>query len=148
MKGSLDASLTKSTSRPSAKWQDLFAFTAQSHFAILLPAIILSLLAGLLQPAVAIFFGRISTAFADYGAGRIESSTFMHHITNAVYALIAIGTCTLVLRGLSFSLWLLFGELQAKSARQELFVILLRKELRWYESQAHGTSAVLSSLQT
>lgn len=72
----------------------------------------------------------------------------MQKILINVYALIGIGLTTWLLKGGYFAAWLVFGEMQAKSVRDELFVDLLRKDLEWYDKRTVGIDVLLSRLQT
>ena len=46
------------------------------------------------------------------------------------------------------AMWLAYGELQAKSARDRLFHGLLEKEIEWYDLRMNGIGALLPRLQT
>jgi ATP-binding cassette subfamily B (MDR/TAP) protein 1 len=46
-----------------------------------------------------------------------------------------------------FTLFLTFGELQARSAREKIFNTLLKKDLEWYDTRENGIAAFLPSLQ-
>lgn len=129
-------------------WNVLFAFTKKTHLPVLLTAIILSLAAGLLLPATVVFLGRVFNSFSEYAAGNIDATTFTHEINGSVYALLTIGAATFALRGGLFNFWLHFGEMQARSAREELFRALLAKGLEWYDLQSTGVETTLTRTQT
>ena len=126
----------------------MFAFTRRSHLLTLLPAAVLSTIDGFVVPAIAIYLGKFFDAFSSFGQGQINGSTLMHKTLTDVYVLLAIGTIDLILKGGSFSAWLAFGELQAKSVRDELFRSLLEKDLEWYDSRSSGVGTLLTRLQT
>ena len=132
----------------SAKWRALFSFTRPAHYFALIPAILLSATAGILQPALAIFFGKFFNSFSDYGSGAISGSQLMQKTLIDVYALLGIGVATWVLKGSYFGIWMVFGELQAKSVRDELFSNLVWKDLAWFDRRASGVGPLLSRLQT
>lgn len=129
-------------------WKIVFIFTSRAHLLVLFPAILLSAVAGLLQPLVAIFFGKILETFSEFAGGQIDGSILMRRILENVYALLGIGCCTLVLKGGQLALWLMFGEMQAQAVREELFESLLEKDVEWYESRATGVTTLLTRLQT
>lgn len=129
-------------------WHVLFAFTRRPHLLVLLPAILLSLAAGLLLPVTAIFLGRIFNNFSDFAAGKVDSTTFSHEILNSVYGFLALGVATFVLRGGLFNFWLQFGEMQAKCVREELFRALLEKDLEWYDLRTTGVETLLRRTHT
>jgi ATP-binding cassette, subfamily B (MDR/TAP), member 1 len=128
-------------------WRALFNFAEKGHLVVLLPAIFLSALSGILLPALAIIFGKFFDAFSDFGAGTIGDSEFTQRVLIDIYALIGLGGATWLLKGGYFTIWLVFGELQAKSVRDALFQNLLERDLEWYESRTTGVGSLLSRLQ-
>ena len=138
----------KASKSANQSWKALFAFTAKTHLPALLPGLIISVVAGIVQPAVAIFFGKFFNTFSAYGAGSIDGTELMHETLVDVYALVGIGVATWFFKGGEFSTWVIFGEMQAKSVRDELFNSLLRKDIAWYDTRTTGVGALLSRLQT
>jgi ATP-binding cassette subfamily B (MDR/TAP) protein 1 len=45
-------------------------------------------------------------------------------------------------------LWIIFGELQANSARKVIFESLLSKKMSWFDSLDQGISSLLVRIQT
>ena len=129
-------------------WRALFNFTDQSHLIVLTPAVLLSALSGVLLPAVAILMGKYFDALAKYGAGTITDHELVQKVLFITYGLIAIGAATWLLKGGYFTLWLVFGEMQAKRVRDNLFQSLLLKDLEWFEMRSSGVGSLLSRLQT
>ncbi|OBT62446.1 hypothetical protein VE03_08637 [Pseudogymnoascus sp. 23342-1-I1] len=111
-------------------WKSMFAFTTRGHLAVMVPAWISSITAGVIKPAMAIFMGFIFDDIAEYVAG----------------SSLGLGSC-LANAGF-FGLWLVFGESQAKQARERLFTGLLRREMEWYDLCKDGISPVLIRIQT
>jgi ATP-binding cassette subfamily B (MDR/TAP) protein 1 len=128
-------------------WKSLFLFTRRAHLAVFIPAVLISAIAGLLQPAMAILFGRFFDAFSDYASQKINGSTFMDRTLSNVHGLLVIGVCTLLLKGSLLTLWLVFGELQSKSVRDRLFQSLLARETKWFDARTTGVDTLLSRLQ-
>ena len=137
----------KSTPHP-VKWRALFTFTQPGHLFALVPATLLSVAAGILQPALAIYFGKFFNSFSEYGGGAINGSQLTHKTLTDVYVLLGIGLATWLLKGSYFGIWMVFGELQAKSVRDELFSNLMWKNLAWFDSRTSGVAALLSRLET
>ena len=129
-------------------WRALLNFTDRTHFFILVPALFLSALSGMLLPAVAIFMGKYFDALANYGAGELSGDELVHKVVLSTCGLVLVGAATWLLKGGYFTLWLVFGELQAKSARDKLFQSLLLKDLEWFEMRSSGVGSLLSRLQT
>jgi ATP-binding cassette subfamily B (MDR/TAP) protein 1 len=138
----------KDVSKGSKSWKALFTFTSRLHLLILVPSLFLSTVAGILQPAMAIFFGRFFDNFSDFGAGKINGQELMSKGLPDIHGLIAIGGATWLLKGGYFTTWLVFGELQAKGVRDELFQNLLQQDLGWFEARSSGVASLLSRLQT
>ena len=128
-------------------WRALFNFTDKTHLITLAPALFLSIISGILLPALAIFFGKFLDAFSSFGAGHLGGQDFMDKVLIDTYALIGLGGATWILKGGYFTIWLLFGELQAKSVRDALFQSLLEKDLDWYEMRTSGVGSLLSRSQ-
>jgi ATP-binding cassette, subfamily B (MDR/TAP), member 1 len=113
-------------------------FTQKAHLLFLLPALFISLVAGILEPALAVFFGKFFDVFSNYEGDRISEIQLLDKILVDVQALIDLGAATLLVKGGYFASRLVFGELQAQSVRNELFEKLLRKDLEWFETRTSG----------
>ena len=129
-------------------WKPLFNFTQPVHAAVFVPGILLAIAAGILQPALAIFFGKFFNSFSQYGGGMITGAQLMQKTLVDVYALLGIGAATWILKGSYFALWIVFGEMQAKSVRDRLFSHLVQKDLAWFDSRTTGVGALLSRIQS
>lgn len=131
-----------------SRWKTLFNFSSRQHASILIIALFLSTAAGITGPALAIFFGKIFNSFSAYGAGVADGQMLMHKVSFDAIALCILGGTVWVLKGGYFALWMVFGELQAKNARDQLFRNLLEKDFEWYEMRTSGIGALLPRLQT
>ena len=129
-------------------WRAFFSFTTKKHLLALVPAIMFAICAGILEPTMSIFLGKFFDAFADFGAGKISETKLMDRTMTSVYALIVVGSGTLFLKGGLFVAWLTFGEMQARSVRDELFQGLLEKDFEWFQMRETGMGTLLTRLQT
>jgi ATP-binding cassette subfamily B (MDR/TAP) protein 1 len=129
-------------------WRALFSFTDRTYLFILTPALFLSAFSGILLPVVAIFRGKYFDALANYCAGTINDHDLVQKVLLNTYGLIAVGAATWLLKGGYFTVWLVFGEMQAKTVRDKLFQSLLLKDLEWFEIRSSGVGSLLSRLQT
>ncbi|KAL9115323.1 MAG: hypothetical protein Q9227_000644 [Pyrenula ochraceoflavens] len=129
-------------------WRSLFDFATTSHIAIIIPALSLSALAGLLRPALASLLGQTFDAFSDFGAGNLNGDALKAKISTLSFSILALAGANWILKTLFFMLWLVFGELQAKEARCQLFPNLLNKDIEWFDLQADGVGALLPRFQT
>ena len=128
-------------------WLSLFKFTTKKHVPILVSGVLLALAASLTTPALAVLLGNIFDSFTIYGAGGTTGHELVEKITNGCIGLACLGAVSWALNASYFTLFVLFGELQASSARGTLFEQLLKRNLEWFETQQDGTGAFLSSLQ-
>lgn len=144
----LNANSTTTRKTPRTRWRSLLNFSSRQHTPVLLAALLLSAAAGITGPALAIFLGKIFGAFSAYGSGATDGPSFTDKVSHYSIALCVIGVAVWFLKGGYFGLWMVFGELQAKEARDQLFQNLLEKDLEWYELRTYGIGALLPRLQT
>ena len=131
-----------------ASWHSLFNFTSKTDMFLLLSAVILSIAAGIVTPALAIFLGKIFDLFTNFGAGEISGSDLMNEVSTNTIVLAALGAASGLLHAGYFVLWLVFGELQAKNIRERLFHGMLEKDMSWYDMRTDGIETLVSRLQT
>lgn len=129
-------------------WRSILHFTLRIHLIPLAAALILTALSGVIIPAVAIILGKAFDAFAQYGSNKITGPDLVEQITWYAVALTVLGCASGILNGGFFTIWISFGELQAKSAREQLFNEMLEKEIEWYDLRKAGINTLISRLQT
>lgn len=129
-------------------WRSMLHFTLRIHFIPLVVALILTALSGVIIPAVAIILGKAFDAFAQYGSNKITGPDLVEQISWYAVALTVLGGASGILNGGFFTVWISFGELQAKSAREQLFNEMLEKEIEWYDLRRAGINTLISRLQT
>lgn len=141
---------TKPTSPEIAKseWRSLFNFFSRQHLPVLIVALVLSAAAGITGPVQAYFFGKLFDSFSNYGSGAASGDTLMRKVSRDAVSLSVLGGTIWLAKGGYFALWMVFGELQAKNARDLLFQNLLEKDFEWYEMRTSGIGALLPRLQT
>ncbi|KAK0122067.1 hypothetical protein ONS95_010331 [Cadophora gregata] len=131
-----------------ASWRSLFFFTTRKHSLVIVIAVFSSLLSALLKPALAIFFGKIFSNFTKFGLGVMSGPEALIAISRWCIALVSLGGAAWLIEGVFLSSWMVFGELQAKSVREQMFVGLLDKEMEWYDLRQDGSGSLLIRLQT
>ena len=129
------------------RWRSLFNFTSRPHFFPLLLALTLSVASGIIVPVLSIFLGKVFDCFSSFGAGTISGSDLLKKISMYGLGLVGLGSASGLLNAGYFMLWLLFGELQAKSARDKLFNGMLEKDMEWYDMRKVGIDTLISRLQ-
>lgn len=131
-----------------ANWRALFGFTERSHLPILLCAIMFSLASGIVIPALAVFLGKLFDVFTTFGVGEISGLDLLKKVSTYGIALAGLGSASGVLNAFYLGFWLLFGELQAKSAREKLFDGMVEKDMEWYDMRKAGIDTLISRQQT
>ena len=126
-----------------APWRALFFFTTKSHLTCLLVGIAAALAAGGITPAQSYLLGKAFDAFTNSSS----PNAVLKSVTNYTVYLAALGVGSWLVHFVFFSAWLAFGELQANSARERLFLGMLGKEIEWYDMRKNGIGAMIPRLQ-
>ncbi|GAD98462.1 ABC a-pheromone efflux pump AtrD [Paecilomyces variotii No. 5] len=125
----------------------LFKFTTRRHIPTLTVAVVTTIAAAMIQPLSAIFLGNIFDTLTEFGAGNLFGEELLGRTSRNCGILLSLGAANWILTGLYFMFWLIFGELQAKGARDTLFEELLKKDVAWFECQPDGVGALLVHIQ-
>lgn len=128
-------------------WRSLFNFTARIHLFPLFLALVLSIASGIVIPVLAVLLGKIFGLFTDFGEDKISGSGLVKKVSVYGIALVGLGSASGLLNAGYFIIWLIFGELQAKSVRDRLFDSMLEKDMEWYDMRQSGVEALISRLQ-
>ena len=144
----LEAGLNEAERAGSATLLDLFNFTTRQHIWCLSLALILSTASGIIIPAFAIFLGKVFNEFTLFGAAQITGGTLVDQVSTYSIALCVLGGANGILNSIFYCLWLMFGEYQARSAREKLFTGMLGREMEWYDLRDIGIEALVSRLHT
>lgn len=124
-------------------WRALFFFTTKSHLTCLFVGLAAALAAGGLGPAQSYLLGKAFNAFTNSSS----PSAVLTSVTNYTIYLLALGVGSWLVHFVFFSAWLAFGELQANSARERLFLGMLTKDIEWYDMRKNGIGALIPRLQ-
>ncbi|XPS94171.1 ABC-type xenobiotic transporter [Ascochyta lentis] len=128
-------------------WKALFSFTTTSHVAVLISALASAAIAAAVLPVFSIIYGLVFGAYSDYGAGKTNGDELLNEVTKLCVVMTGIAAASWVLNSIFFFLFLLFGELQAKSARTRIFDVLIRKDMTWFDMRESGIAAFLPTIQ-
>ena len=131
-----------------ARWRDLFNYTSKTHSVILVLALIISVASGMIVPALALFFGKIFNYFTRFGGGQISGLNLKQDVSTYACYLVGLGCASGLLNACFYMLWMIFGELQAKGAREKLFNGMIEKDMEWYDRRTAGISTHSSRLQS
>ncbi|KAI7484732.1 putative ABC transporter [Hortaea werneckii] len=143
-----EGSSAKSQQDQKAPWKALFFFTTKANLPILVSAVICSIACGAIMPIEAFITGKIFDGFSSFALRKTSATEFLDHQKKYVVYQVALSGASWVFHSCEFMLWLAFGELQAKSARDRLFHGLLEREIEWYDMRKNGIGALLPRLQT
>lgn len=131
-----------------ACWRSLFVFTTSSHLVSLCAAILLSIISGIAIPTLSIFLGKLFDAFTEFGMCNITGPQLVHEVYIYGTGLVILGAVSGFLNAGFFASWLVFGELQASSARSRIFEVFLNKDVEWFDSRKSGIDSLSNRLQT
>jgi ATP-binding cassette subfamily B (MDR/TAP) protein 1 len=130
-----------------AGWKALFGFTTISHIAVLIGALLSAAVAAATLPVFSIIYGLVFGAYSDYGAGRTDGNELLSEVTRLCVIMTGIAAASWFLNSVFFFFFLLFGELQAKSARTRIFDVLIQKDMAWFDMRESGIAAFLPTIQ-
>lgn len=131
------------SSRTKSQWHSLFRFTITSHYLVLFLAVVFAVLSGVIVPALAYFLGKIFDAFTAYGVGKSTDDVFLHDVTRQALYVVILGIVNSLLSSCFLFYWLVFGELQVKTARHRLYSSMLDKEIEWFDMWKSGINALM-----
>ncbi|KAI4111639.1 MAG: hypothetical protein LQ339_000510 [Xanthoria mediterranea] len=129
-------------------WRSLFAFTTRSHLLPLFLALVLSVSSGVVSPVLSYLLGRVFDCFTNFGIGKYGGPELIRNVSKYALGVTGLGMASGVLHAGYFGFWLMFGELQAKGARDSLFGSMLEKDMEWYDMRKDGVEALIQRLQT
>ncbi|KAL8977263.1 MAG: hypothetical protein Q9205_006896, partial [Flavoplaca limonia] len=130
------------------RWRSLFAFTTRPHLLPLFLAIILSMSSGVVSPVQSYLLGKVFDCFTSFGAGKYGGPELVKNVSKFALGVTILGVASGILHAGYFGFWLVFGELQARAARDSLFGSMLEKDMEWYDMRKDGVEALIQRLQT
>jgi ATP-binding cassette subfamily B (MDR/TAP) protein 1 len=107
-----------------------------------------TVLAAGLKTALAVLLGKTFNVMSAYAAGTASAEETRNEVAMWCYVLFGIGGANWLANTAFLALWIAFGELQANSARRDIFNTLLWKDMAWFDSQEKGISSLLVRVQT
>ncbi|GAC96032.1 leptomycin B resistance protein pmd1 [Pseudozyma hubeiensis SY62] len=134
-------SAAKPLTKPSLRL--LFAFlTLHDVLLLLLPAVLCSIVVGMVPTIMSKVIGKAFDAFASYNPTSLPSTSipssanrhFLSRILNTVYALLALSAIIFIISTLSVSIWICLGERTASRIRRSVFSSIMGKKMSWYDT--------------
>ncbi|EEY17864.1 multidrug resistance protein [Verticillium alfalfae VaMs.102] len=129
-------------------WRDLFAFTRWTHCVALVPAVIASCAIGAFKTSLAVTLGLFFQYTVDVADGSVGGPETIKRTAALSVILCGLGAGHWAANTAFFASWVLFGELQARSTREQLFKSLLKQDMSWYDSQSEGVSSLLVRIES
>ncbi|KAL6712575.1 ATP-dependent permease [Coniothyrium glycines] len=129
-------------------WKALFSFTTKKHVPVICGAVLAATIAALTMPVFAVLYGLIFREYTSYGAGLISSEELIDNVSRCCVMLTGVAALNWISNSIYFSLFLAFGELQARSARDKVFDSLMKKDMAWYDTHETGVLALLPAVQS
>ncbi|KAK3485208.1 P-loop containing nucleoside triphosphate hydrolase protein [Neurospora hispaniola] len=131
-----------------SSFKNLFAFTRPAHVSLMVTALCGSAVIAAGRTAYAVLLGKIFEVCTSYGAGIIAASDLLHQVSHWCLYMFLLGIGMWVVCSFDVALWVMAGELRAKTTRETLFSTLLNKSAAWFDLREHGMSSLMTAIQT
>lgn len=131
-----------------SSWKQLFAFTKKTHTGALIAALIAAAFSAAFKTVLAVILGKVFDIIAGFGNGTYGGDEALSRVSDWALVLLGMGVGNWIASTAFLALWVIFGELQACSVREDIFTSLLSKDMAWFDSQSEGISSLLIRIQT
>jgi ATP-binding cassette subfamily B (MDR/TAP) protein 1 len=125
----------------------LFNFTTRKDTLVLVLSTIFAVVVGTVTPIQSYLLGQVFGNFAKFAAGTLSETKFKHDMLAYNLYFVGLGTISWVFTAFFFASWLLFGQLQARGARERLFDALIDRKIEWFDQRKDGIGAMTTKLQ-
>ncbi|KAI6358600.1 hypothetical protein MCOR25_007283 [Pyricularia grisea] len=130
-----------------ASWRDLFNFFSPQHLVVLITALFSSAIAVGADIAGVIIFGNVFQELTSYAARQLGSEETRQNVNFWVSIIAVLAVTHLIAAATQMRSWIKHGEMQARSARLELFRRMLSKQMGWFDSNKDGMPAMMTAFQ-
>lgn len=127
-------------------WKAIFGFTAYRHVLILIPALCCSAISGAAVPVQSYLVGQVFQSFTQFASGTRDVSSFKHILSKYIVYTAFVATAHGLASMTSFFCFHVFGDLQARSAREKIFATLLHRNIGWFDTRQDGINALSTRL--
>ncbi|KAF5983553.1 ABC transporter [Fusarium bulbicola] len=131
-----------------SSWKQLFLFTRRSHSGALIAALLAAGFSAGFKTVLSVILGKVFDIIAGFGNGSLSGDEALSQVGRWAIVLVGLGIGNWIASTTFLALWVIFGELQACSVRQDIFASLLSKDMAWFDSQSEGISSLLIRIQT
>jgi ATP-binding cassette, subfamily B (MDR/TAP), member 1 len=105
----------------------------------LLPAILLSMVAGVVAPFMTLVLGNVFNTFAKFcrlpSPTSSDRSNLKHDVAIAALELLALAAGSLALSSLTSFLWILTGERNSLMIRRKVYASVSSREMAWFDTK-------------
>lgn len=129
-------------------WRSLFSFAHPSHSGVFLAATLASFATAAFRTALSIFIGHIFSIVAEFANGTRTGDSAIKGVERWCLALSGLGLGHWLASSALLSLWIVFGELQARNARRDVVSSLLGRDLACFDASDQGIPGLLLRIQT
>jgi hypothetical protein len=140
-----DATAAKTTTTPA--WKGLFNFTTRKHLPVLIVSLMCAIVTGAITPVQSWLMGKLFTSFATFGSGQIDTLKFKHDLVQYNIYFVVLGAGQWLFSTCMYANWTMFGDLQARSARDRIFNALVDRDIEWFDQRKDGVAALTTRLQ-
>ncbi|KAK1779613.1 P-loop containing nucleoside triphosphate hydrolase protein [Copromyces sp. CBS 386.78] len=131
-----------------SSFKNLFAFTRPTHVWLIVSALCGSAVVAAGRTAYAILLGNIFQVCTSYGAGEITAAENLRQTSQWCLYMFILGLGMWVFCTIDVALWVVAGELRAKTTRETLYSTLLGRSAAWFDLREHGMSSLMTTIQT
>ncbi|KAF5618531.1 STE6 [Fusarium sp. NRRL 52700] len=131
-----------------SSWKQLFLFTRRSHSGALIAALLAAGFSAGFKTVLSVILGKVFDIIAAFGNGSLNGDEALSQVAGWALVFVGLGIGNWIASTAFLALWVVFGELQACSIRQDIFASLLSKDMAWFDSQSEGISSLLIRIQT
>ncbi|KAM7191702.1 putative ABC transporter expressed in the mitochondrial inner membrane [Naviculisporaceae sp. PSN 640] len=136
------------TTTQRSSFRDLFAFTRLRHVPVMVSALATASLVAAGRTAYAVLLGKVFEVVALWGAGSLNPDDFLSQITQWSIYFVILGVGMWIISSIDIALWVITGELRAKTAREVLFDSLANKPTAWYDLRMNGMASLMVGMHT
>ncbi|KAK2466561.1 hypothetical protein APHAL10511_001423 [Amanita phalloides] len=118
----------------------LFSLLSRRHFLfLLLPAILISVIAGGVAPFMTYVVGQTFNAFSQFPLTphppQEAKQKLLHAVGLAALELISLAVASLALSSITSCLWIWIGETNTLAVRRQVYLALTQKEMSWFDTK-------------
>ncbi|KAF9559515.1 P-loop containing nucleoside triphosphate hydrolase protein [Agrocybe pediades] len=124
----------------------LFSFLPRRNIIfLLLPAVLVSIIAGGVAPFMTFVLGQAFNTFADFSISpephSVAKANLLHGVGTAALELIGLAVGSMALSSLTSCLWIWIGEKNTMGLRKAVYLAVSQKDMSWFDMQMGASNA-------